>query len=99
MSVENRDALLKAIAKARAWIQELTEGRAASFREIGSREGKGERYVRLLAALAFVPPRLIADIADRTFSPITVAGLAKAVPHSWDAGSPQSTRAGANAAS
>ena len=34
MSAESRDALLTAIAKARAWIDDLVEGRIASFAEI-----------------------------------------------------------------
>jgi site-specific DNA recombinase len=83
MSVENRDLLLKAIARARAWIEDLAEGRVASFDEIAKREGKGERYIRLLTPLAFVSPRVITDIADRVFSPITVTELARAIPYAW----------------
>jgi len=84
MTVENMEALLRAIAKARVWIQDLAEGRVASLDEIAEREGKGERYIRLLAPLAFVPPRVIADIIDRAFPPITVTVLAKAVPYAWE---------------
>jgi site-specific DNA recombinase len=85
ISVENRDVLLKAIAKARVWIQDLAEGHVASFDEIAKREGKGQRYVRLLAPLAFVLPRTITDIADGILSPITVTKLAKTVPYAWGA--------------
>jgi site-specific DNA recombinase len=85
MSVENRDHLLAAIAKARAWIQDLAEGRVASFDEIAEQEAKGERYIRLLAPLAFVPPPVIWGIADRVFPSITVTDLAKAVPYAWSA--------------
>jgi site-specific DNA recombinase len=86
MSASNRDVLLAAIAKARSWIQGLAEGRIASFDEIAKREGKGERYIRLLAPLAFISPGVILDIADDVFPPITVTELAKAVPYAWDAG-------------
>ena len=57
MIAGNRDVLLTAIAKARAWIADLAEGRAASFAEIARREGKVERHIRLLAPLAFGSPQ------------------------------------------
>jgi site-specific DNA recombinase len=34
MSTDNRDVLLTAIAKARAWVDDLVQGRATSFAEI-----------------------------------------------------------------
>jgi site-specific DNA recombinase len=84
MKPENRDALLAAIAKARQWIDDLRLGRAATLAEIATREGIGERYVRLLAPLAFVAPRLVAAIADGTApADLTVTGLAKSVPYGW----------------
>jgi hypothetical protein len=81
---ETRDALLMAIAKARAWIGDLTEHRIASFAEIARREGRVERHIRLLAPLAFVSPRIITAIIDGVVpADLTVTGLAKALPHSW----------------
>jgi hypothetical protein len=41
------DALLTAIAKARAWIDDIRLGRLASFSEIAERESQGERHIRL----------------------------------------------------
>ena len=58
-SLDRRDELLSAIAKARAWIEELAQGRAASFAEIAEREGKAER-----ASLAFVSARVVLAIAE-----------------------------------
>jgi hypothetical protein len=52
MIAGKRHVLLTAIAKARAWIADLAEGRAASFAEIAKHEGKVERHIRLLAPLA-----------------------------------------------
>ena len=66
MTPSRRDALLIAIAKARAWVEDLAHGRAASFAAIARREGKAERHVRLLAPLAFVSPRIVAAILDGT---------------------------------
>ena len=78
------EALLTAIAKARAWIDDLTEGRAESFEEIARREAKVERHIRNLAVLAFASPRLIEAIAHgRASSGLTVTALARDLPISW----------------
>ena len=78
MKPESRDALLTAIAKARGWIDDIRLGRIASFAEIAKREDQGERYIRLLAPLAFVSPRIIAAIVDGTApADLTVTGLAR----------------------
>jgi site-specific DNA recombinase len=78
-----RDALLTAIAKARMWIEDLTEGRAVSFAEIAKREGKVERHIRLLAPLAFISPRFTSDITNGLATSSAVTELAKRVPYSW----------------
>jgi hypothetical protein len=84
MKTENRDALLTAIGKARGWIDDVRLGRIASFAEIATREGQGERYIRLLAALAFVSPRIIAAIVNgNACANLTVTDLARALPYSW----------------
>ena len=84
MSPESRDALLGAIAKARGWVDHLRLGRIASPADLADREHLGERHVRVLATLAFVSPRIVADIANGTASPgLTVTRLAQGLPHSW----------------
>lgn len=84
LSSGSRDALLMGIAKARIWIEDLVEGRAASFTEIAKREGKVERHVRFLAPLAFVSPRVISAILDGSVpAGLTVTGLAKSLSCSW----------------
>ncbi len=81
---EGRDALITAIATARGWIEDIRLGRTASFAEIAKREAQGERYIRTLATLAFVSPRIIAAIVDGTApADLTVTDLAKALPYSW----------------
>ncbi len=81
--VRNGDALLMAIAKARAWIADLTEGHVNSLADIAKREGKVERHIRLLTPLAFVSPDTISDIVDGNAPPIGVTELAKKVAYSW----------------
>jgi DNA invertase Pin-like site-specific DNA recombinase len=83
MTEENRDILLLAIAKARAWIEDLVEGRVISFSEIAKKERKVERHVRLLAQLAFVSPAIVAAVAEREMPTIKVTGLAKAAVPLW----------------
>ena len=79
-----RDTLLAAIGRARVWLRDLTDGRVSSFEEIARREGKRERHVRLLAALAFVSPRIVAAIIEGNApAGLTVTGLARALPTGW----------------
>ena len=79
-----REALLTAIAKARQWVDDLAQGRTATFAQIARREGKVERHVRLLAPLAFLSPRIVAAIIDGTApANLTATSLARALPYSW----------------
>lgn len=59
MPAETRDALLRAIARARRWLDDILSGVATSFDEIATREGLVERPVRFLMPLAFVAPEMI----------------------------------------
>jgi site-specific DNA recombinase len=82
---ETRDAILLSIAKARAWIDDIASGCVRSFAEIAEREGKVERHIRLLAPLAFIPPRTLAAIIDGSAPhDVTVTALAQAVLYRWD---------------
>ena len=83
MSVDERDVLLTAIAKARAWIDDLVEGRITSLAEIAKREGKAERHIRFLALLAFVSPRIIEDIINGIALSTGLADLAKRMSYCW----------------
>jgi site-specific DNA recombinase len=82
MSAGKQDALLTAIAKARAWVDDLIVGKA-TLNDIAEREGKVERHIRLLAPLAFASPKLIEEIADGALAQVTVTSLAKRMPYNW----------------
>ncbi len=56
--------ILKAIARARRWFDDLVSGRAASMVEIGQREGVGKRYVSRMIRLAFLAPAILERIAE-----------------------------------
>ena len=55
--------LLKALARARRWFEELRAGRAASLSELAQRAGVGRRYISQLLPLAFVAPGVVEAIA------------------------------------
>ncbi len=84
MDSETRDALLRAITRARGWLDAILAGKAASFDDIAAAENLAERHVRFLMPLAFLSPRIIRAIADGA-APIglTVSGLARSLPHKW----------------
>jgi site-specific DNA recombinase len=56
-------ALLKAIARALHWSDELLSGRAPSIAKVAEREGVSARYVRRLMRLAFLAPKIVEMIA------------------------------------
>jgi ParB-like chromosome segregation protein Spo0J len=55
-------ALIKAIARGRAWFEELAIGRARSLQELAQRHGISRRYIRRLVGLAFLSPQLVEAI-------------------------------------
>jgi site-specific DNA recombinase len=56
-------ALLKAVARARQWSEDLLTGRAQSVDELAERKGAGARYVRRSLRLAFLTPQIVDAIA------------------------------------
>jgi site-specific DNA recombinase len=81
---DRREGLLIAIAKARKWIDDLMQGRMASFAAIAHGEGKVERHIRLLVPLAFLSPRIVSALLDGAApADLTVTRLTRALPYSW----------------
>jgi hypothetical protein len=56
--------LLKAVARAHRWFDELSTGKARSLAEIAAREGLGVRYVGRVIRLAFLAPDIVASIVE-----------------------------------
>jgi hypothetical protein len=54
--------LVKAIARGRAWFDELAAGRVRSLHELALRDGITRRYIRRLVGLAFLSPKLVETI-------------------------------------
>ena len=59
IQVEQRDRLLRAVAKGRLWLKELTAGQVASPEDIAAREGRSKRSVHMMLSLAFVAPDIV----------------------------------------
>jgi hypothetical protein len=56
--------LLKAVARAHRWFDEISTGKAKSFAEIAAREGLAVRYVGRLIRLAFLAPAIVESIVQ-----------------------------------
>ncbi len=81
-------ALLKAVACARGWFDELASGRVRSLVEIARREGLPKRYVTRLTKLAFVSPEFIETIVEGRMPAATNLQMLMdgriALPLSWN---------------
>jgi site-specific DNA recombinase len=81
-------ALLKMIARARCWFDDLVSGRSASMVEIGKREGVNKRYVSRIIRLAFLAPEIVEQIVNGCQPPeLTAESLLKdrtQLPLSWE---------------
>jgi site-specific DNA recombinase len=68
--------LLKAVARARRWADDLVSGRVQSVDALAKREGLDRRSVRRLIRLGFLSPAIVAMIAEGRQSPdMTVRAL------------------------
>ena len=78
-------ALIKAIARGRAWFEELATGRARSLEELAKRDGITRRYIRRLVNLAFLSPELVeAMLQGRQPADLTATRLsALDLPLDW----------------
>ena len=54
--------LLKAVARARLWFDELVTGKVASVADIVKREGLDQGYVSRILKLAFLPAKVVESI-------------------------------------
>jgi hypothetical protein len=57
-------ALLKAVARSKAWFEELASGRVRSLSDIARREKIAPRYVERLSRLSFAAPRIVEAICQ-----------------------------------
>jgi len=79
-------ALIKAVARARKWFDEIMSGRAASLMETAKANGYSNRYVGRLLPLAFLAPDIVeAIVHGRQPVELTAETLTRQIdlPLSW----------------
>ena len=81
--------LLKLIARAHCWFDDLISGRAASMVEIAKREKVGKSYVSRVIRLAFLAPEFVEQIVNDCQPPeLTAQSLLNdrtELPLAWEA--------------
>jgi site-specific DNA recombinase len=79
-------ALVKAIARGRAWYEELMSDRAGSLGEIADRLQLHQRYVGRIIRCAFLAPDIVEAVLEGRQPPtLTVEKLRLGVPLAWEA--------------
>jgi site-specific DNA recombinase len=72
--------LIKAVARARRWSNQLLSGQVPSIRAIARQEKIAPRYVRDLLPLAFLSPRIVEAILEGRQPPdLTLIGLTRRI--------------------
>jgi site-specific DNA recombinase len=78
--------LLKAVARAHRWFDEISTGKASALAEIAASEGLAVRYVGRLIRLAFLAPEIVESIVEgRQPTTLTAEALTRRIelPLSW----------------
>ena len=68
--------VVKAIARASVWFEQLTTGKSQSMAEIAVRENIADNYVSNLIHLAWLPPDLVRQVLDGDFGATALARAA-----------------------
>jgi site-specific DNA recombinase len=80
----NRERLIKAIVKARAWLDDLSTGRIESVDGIAMREGKSARNIRMMIQLAFLDPSIVEAVVEgRRPANIGATEIVRDLPMAW----------------
>ena len=83
IKAERRTALLKAIARGRAWLDEIVSGASQGVEQIAARHKCSVRHVNMTISMAFIAPALVKAAAEgRLPRGIGVAALRDA-PAEW----------------
>ena len=80
-------SLIKALAQAHDWFEQILEGRARSINKIAAAERKASSYVGRVLRLAFLAPNIQEAIVEGHQAPEMVAKrliLREVLPREWD---------------
>ena len=83
IKAERKAALIRSIARGRAWLDEIASGAAGGIEQIAARNKCSPRHVNMTISMAFIAPALVkATIEGRLPRGIGVASLRDA-PAEW----------------
>jgi hypothetical protein len=80
----SRQAILKAIARARQWYEQITTGKATNIAQLAGIDGVSPRYIRMQMKLVQLSPQSIEYLMTRSESlPLSLGDLLAAIPMDW----------------
>jgi hypothetical protein len=80
----SRLAILKAVARARLWYEQITTGEANSIAELARMHGISSRFIRIQMKLVQLSPRAIECLLNQPESlPLSLDDLLAAIPMKW----------------
>jgi hypothetical protein len=80
----SRQAILKAIARARQWYEQITTGKVTNITQLAAVEGVSPRFIRMQMKLVQLSPQLIEKLMNRPESlPLSLGDLLAAIPMDW----------------
>ena len=80
----SRQAILKAIARARRWYEQLTTGEASSIAQLAAMHGVSPRFVHMQMKLVPLSPQSIEAMMTRPDSlPLSLDDLLTRIPMKW----------------
>jgi len=80
----SRKAILKAIARARRWYEQITTGQASSIEHLAGMHGVSPRFIHMLMKLVPLSPRSVESfLTNPELMPISLDDLLTAVPINW----------------
>jgi hypothetical protein len=80
----SRQAILKAIARARLWYEQLTTGKAGSISQLAGMHGLSQRFLHAQMKLVQLSPQSIESLMNGTGSlPLSLGDLLAVIPMNW----------------
>ena len=80
----SRKAILKAIARARRWYEQITTGQASSIEQLAGMHGVSPRFIHMHMKLVPISPQSVDSYMTKPeLMPISLDDLLTAVPMNW----------------
>ncbi|MFZ0663994.1 MAG: hypothetical protein WAM66_15000 [Acidobacteriaceae bacterium] len=80
----SRQAILKAIARARCWYEQITTGKATNITQLAGIDGVSPRFIRMQMKLIQLSPQSIENLMTRSESlPLSLSDLLVSIPMDW----------------